>query len=658
MASDIAPSTAPYGSWRSPVTAASLTAETVGLSFPVVDGDDVFWLEGRPGEAGRVVLVRRTPDGATHDVTPAPYNVRSRVHEYGGGAFDVVNGVVVFCHYVDGRVYVLDLDEAGESPAPVAITPAGALRYGDLRIDLPRRAVYAVCEDHGSGAGEVANRLVCLDLDSDNAEGGLVLVEGHDFVASAVPSPDGAQLAWVQWDHPNMPWDASELLVADIAPDGTLLSPRTVAGGPAESVSQPRWAADGLLLFISDRTGWWNLYACAVRPQPAEPFPLWPEGADFAGPDWMLGTSSYGISRSGKLVCTWTVDGYARLGILDLASGGRTPLRSDLTAVGHISVRGNTALLIGGYADLPGALLRMDVEDPDQVEVIRRVGPVSLEPEWVSLPEPTTWEGPGGDQVHGFYYPPRNPGFVAPDGERPPLLVLSHGGPTGMSTPAFAASLQYWTSRGFAVLHVNYGGSSGYGRAYRERLRGQWGVVDVDDCVSGALAMAERGLADPDRLAIRGGSAGGYTTLAALAFRDVFKAGASLFGVGDLETLARDTHKFESRYLDGLVGPYPAARELYQERSPIHHVDSIRCPIILLQGADDPVVPRGQAEQMADAVRAKGLPVALLVFEGEGHGFRRAENVIRAVEAEAYFYGKVFGFTLADHVEPVDIDNL
>jgi dipeptidyl aminopeptidase/acylaminoacyl peptidase len=645
------PSVAPYGSWTSPVSAASLVADAVTLAEPRTDGPDLYWLEGRPSDSGRVVVVRRTADGQTQDVTRAPFNVRSRVHEYGGGAYDVSGGVLVFCNFDDRRVYRLDLttDNAAE-PRPV--TPEGPLRYGDLKITPNGASLLAVCEDHGTG-GEPANRLVRLDLAGDNLDGGSVLVEGPDFVSSAALSPDGARLAWLQWDHPNMPWDGCELQVADLAADGSLDHRRVVAGGSGESPTQPRWAPDGRLVFLSDRSGWWNLYACDVTDGSADPAALWPSNHEFADPQWLLGTSSYGITHDGTLLCTWLDEGYARLGTVSLGSGERREIDSEATLVSEVQVSGRAGYLVVGYADRPAALVRLDVTLPGALSVMRESAPGSLDPSYVSLPEPVSWRSADGAEVYGFYRRPHHPGFRGPDGESPPLVVMSHGGPTGRSAPVFDLALEFWTSRGIGVLSVNYRGSSGYGRAYREALRGCWGVVDVDDCATGAVAMASLGRADPQRLAIRGGSAGGYTTLAALTFRDVFTAGASLFGIGDLEALVRDTHKFESRYGDGLIGPYPQERDLYIERSPIHHVDQISCPMILLQGRDDPVVPLNQAESMAEALRQRGLPVALVVFDGEGHGFRRAENIIAAFEAEAYFYSRVYDFDLADPVEPI-----
>jgi len=639
------------------VTAASLAADTVTVSEPRFDGSGICWLEGRPSDGGRVVVVRRGPDGTVSDVTSAPYNVRSRVHEYGGGAYDVASGVLVFCNFDDRRVYRADLSGEGSAGEARPITPAGALRYGDLRIVSGGTAVLAVCEDHGTDGAEPSNRLVRLDATGDNADGGAVLVTGPDFVSSPALSRDGRRLAWLQWDHPNMPWDGTELCVAEVDAAGQLTAPRVIAGGPTESVSQPRWAPDGRLVFVSDRSGWWNLYACDVT-DPAAGEALWPDDHEFADPSWVFGMSSYGISDEGVLLVRWLDEGYAHLGTVDLRSGDRTQIDLDITAVASVVVSAESALLLVGYSDRPNALVRLDLTAPGAVQVLRESSPMTLELDQVSLAEPMTWQAPDGEPVYGFFNPPRSSGYRGPEGELPPLIVMSHGGPTGMSPPIFDSHVQFWTTRGIGVLTVNYRGSSGYGRAYRDKLKGLWGVVDVDDCTSGAVAMASKGLADPHRLAIRGGSAGGYTTLAALTFRDVFTAGASLFGIGDLEMLAKDTHKFESRYLDGLVAPYPEGRELYRERSPIHHVDQISCPMILLQGRDDPVVPLNQAESMADALRAKGLPIALMVFDGEGHGFRKAATVIRAFEAEAYFYSRMFGFHLADHVEPVEIENL
>lgn len=641
--------TAPYGAWRSPITAASLTAGGVALAEPRLDGDDIYWLEGRATEAGRVVLVRHAPDGTDTDVTPEPFSVRSRVHEYGGGAYAVHGGHVAFVEMVDQRLYVMDSSNA----EPRAVTPAGELRYGGLVLDGPRGVVYCVREDH-RGEGEAVNTLVRVDLSGDDA-GGTVLVQGPDFVSRPALSADGSRLAWVQWDHPNMPWDDTALFVGDLDAAGALTNTRQVAGTPGECVSEPMWAPDGRLVFLSDRTGWANLYAVDATSGGAAPVALLPMEHEFGSPQWALGASSYGFAAD-RIVCSWLEGGLARVGVLG-TDGRLTPLPTDATSVGSVQVDERGIVIRAGFADQPSGIVRVSLSDPS-TQLIKSAERDSPDPALVSRPQPVEWTSSDGAASYGFYYAPTNPDYVAPEGQLPPLIVMCHGGPTAFSPGVMDAGIDYWTSRGLAVLDVNYGGSSGYGRAYRQRLHGNWGIVDVADCSSGAVAMAERGKADLARLAITGGSAGGFTTLAALAFTDVFTAGASYFGVSDLGALARDTHKFESRYLDGLVGPWPQAQDVYAARSPIEHTDGLSAPMILLQGTEDMVVPPNQALLMADAVRAKGLPVALLMFEGEGHGFRRADSLVRALEAEAYFYSKVFGFDLADDVPAIEIENL
>lgn len=654
--------TTPYGSWRSPISAQSLTEASLRISEVHVDGDDIFWLEGRAAEHGRTVLVQRAADGVCRDLTPAPFNVRSRVHEYGGGAWTVCDGTVIFSNFDDQRLYRLDLGhEAAAEPAiPKPITVAAAHRFADIHFDAQRREVVCVREDHTTVGAEPVNTLVRLDLDSPNTDGGTVLISGSDFVSSPTISPDGAMLAWLRWNHPNMPWDGTELVVGSLDGldgPGSLGEERVIAGGPSESILQPRWASDGRLFFLSDRTGWWNFYTLDLGVPGDVPREVLPMPREFATPPWMLGMSSYDFLPNNRVLCSWVDGGVGGLGVLDLTRRELTPVETSAIGFGAVRAAGDVAVLTASYADQPDAVLRITTHD-GEVEVLRRASGVELDAAFVSVAEPVTWRNRGGEAVHGFFYAPVNPNVSAPTHRLPPLLVLSHGGPTSMTTATFDPGVQYWTTRGFAVLDVNYGGSSGYGRPYRERLRGQWGIVDVDDCVSGAIALGEAARIDRARTAIRGASAGGYTTLAALTFRDTFAAGASYFGVSDLEALARDTHKFESHYSDGLVGPYPADKDVYVERSPLHHVARLDCPIILLQGADDEVVPPAQARLMADAVRARGLPVALVMFAGEGHGFRKAENMRRAIEAEAYFYSRVFDFTLADAVEPVEIDNL
>jgi len=645
---------APYGAWKSPITSDLIVSQSIGLGGGTFDGGDVYWTEGRPAEAGRNVIVRRAPDGTTHDINPAPFNARTRVHEYGGGAMLVDHGSVIFSNFADQRLYRVAL-----GAAPEAITSEAPLRYADCVVDAARNRLICVREDHGEAAaahGEAVNTIAALALDGSAHDDGVaqhVLVSGNDFYATPRLSPDGNTLAWLTWRHPNMPWDGTELWIAAVQPDGTLANAVLVAGGENESIFQPAWSPDGRLYFVSDRSGWWNLY----RLDDGRVESLIAMAAEFGLPQWVFGMSTYAFESAERIICTYTQDGRDYLASLDTTTKTLTTLDVAFTSIDSIQAASGKALVRGASPTQATALVLLDLATGQQT-VLKRANAIEIDPGYLSIPQPIEFPTTGELTAHGIFYPPQNRDYAAPEGEKPPLLVLSHGGPTGATSSAFSLGIQYWTSRGFAVLDVNYGGSTGYGRAYRERLNGQWGIVDVDDCVNGARYLAEQGLVDPARLAIRGGSAGGYTTLCALTFRDVFHAGASHFGIGDLEAMATDTHKFESRYLDRLVGPYPESRDLYVERSPIHHVERLNNPVIFFQGLEDKVVPPNQAETMVEALRNKGIPVAYLPFEGEQHGFRRAENIKRALDAELYFYGCIFGFELADPVEPVVIENL
>ena len=639
------PRIAPYGSWKSPITSERIVAGTIGLEQVALDGKDIYWIETRPLEGGRHVIVRRTPDGATRDVTPPGYNARTRVHEYGGGAYAVRNGVVVFSNFADQRLYRQEPD--GE---PKPVSPAGEVRYADGRITADGHLL-CVREDHSAAGREAVNAVVRLALDG-GAET-RVLASGRDFYAAPRLSPDGPRLAWLAWDHPNMPWDGTELWLGELRPDGTVGHAERVAGGPNESVSQPEWSPGGVLHFVSDRTGWWNLYRW--RDSRAEP--LCPLEAEFGRPQWVLGNPTYAFASPGTIVCSYTRQGAWRLAWFDTASGQREEIEESYADIWSVSAARGLAVFCAASASEPAAVVSLDL-GRHHLTLLRRSSALDLDPGYLSVPRAIEFPTAGGRTAHAFHYAPRNRDFVAPKGTRPPLLVISHGGPTGSTTGRLRLEVQFWTSRGFAVVDVNYGGSTGYGRAYRERLNGQWGLVDVEDCVNAARYLVERGEADPDRLAIRGGSAGGYTTLCALTFRDLFRAGASYYGVSDLEALAKETHKFESRYLDRLVGPYPERRDLYRERSPIHFTDRLSCPVILFQGLEDKVVLPNQAETMVEALRAKGLPVAYVPFAGEQHGFRRAENIKRALDAELYFYSRIFGFEPTEPIEPVAIENL
>ena len=642
----------PFGAWPSPITADMLTAQAVGLGGPKADGDTRYWTEFRASEGGRMRLVRQRGDGNPEPITPSEMNVRSGVHEYGGGAWDVRDGVIVVSNYADNRLYRVD---GGEQPRP--ITPdTRDWRYADLLLDPARGRIFAVREDHSMPDAEPVNTLVVLDLDGPNDDGGAVILSGSDFVASPALSHDGDQLAWLQWDHPNMPWDGCELWKSDIGENNELTTIRLVAGGPRESIFQPRWAANGDLVFVSDRSGWWNLYR--AYPGRDDIDALCPMEAEFGLPQWVFGMSTWDFAPNGDIVCLWTKDGTWQIGRLPGEGGTLEPYVTPFTVFSDLNVSDKgEALVLASSAEKPNQVIGLDLESGNHTTLQQSIH-LDLPEEAISIPEATSWPVPGGATAHGFFYPPASAVATAPEGELPPLIVKSHGGPTSMTDASFNLAIQFWTSRGFAYLDVNYGGSTGYGRAYRERLNGAWGIVDVEDCIAGAEWLAQQGRVDGERMAIKGGSAGGYTTLAALTFHDAFKSGVSSYGIGDLEALATETHKFESRYLDGLIGPYPEAKALYEERSPIHHVERLNAAMLILQGTDDKVVPPNQAETMAEAVRANGMPVALLMFEGEGHGFRQEASIHKALAAELSFHSQVFGFPHPDDIDPIQIDNM
>lgn len=643
----VEPQVAPYGSWKSPITSDLIVAGTIGLGQVRLEGEDIYWNEQRPTEGGRTVVVRRTPDGQTMDVTPMPFNVRTQVHEYGGGSYTVHAGTVYFSNFADQRLY---RQAVGAEPVP--ITPEAPWRYADGVIDAQRQQMICVREDH-SGEGEPVNTIVSFRLDGSDPEQ-RVLVTGSDFYAAPRLSPDGSKLAWFCWNHPNMPWDGTELWVAEFTAEGGLGPAHKIAGGPEEAICQPVWSPDGVLYFVSDRSGWWNLYRWT---EPGEIEALCSMEAEFGAPQWIFGMSNYAFASADRLICTYSQEGVSFLASLDTRTKELQPIALPYTELGGIHTAAGKVVFSGGSSTEPGSIAQLDLAT-HQIEVLRRSSELTIDPGYLSVPRTIAFPTEQGLVAYGFFYLPQNKDFTAPADERPPLVVKSHGGPTAATSTGFNLKIQYWTSRGFAVLDVNYGGSTGYGRAYRERLKGQWGIVDVDDCANGAKYLAALGEVDGDRLVIDGGSAGGYTTLCALTFRDTFKAGASYYGVSDLEALATDTHKFESRYLDSLIGPYPERKDLYVERSPIHFTDRLDCPVIFFQGDEDKIVPPNQAEMMVNALRAKQLPVAYVLYEGEQHGFRKAENIKRTLDGEFYFYSQVFGFPIADPIEPVAIDNL
>lgn len=637
---------AAHGSWSSPVSGELLVASVVGLSFPIYDKDDTYWIESRPMDAGRDVIVKRAADGTVVDLLPQEYSARTLVHEYGGLCYAVRDSIVYFSNFNDQRLYRID---PGTLPRAITDEPPSprSWRYADPVVTPDGAHIICVRERH-EDAG-VTNDLVLLS--SDGSSSPRVLAEGHDFFAAPALALDGRKLAWISWDHPRMPWDGTALHEAVLNDEFSVTSARIVCGSPTESVLQPKYGVGGTLHYISDRTGWWNLYA----ELPEGVVSLAARPADCAVAPWIFGTSSYALSSDGSLVTVWSAEGVSRLGVIAV-NGELTEIPVTWTYLSSVRVKDQTMLCLAGSATEPISVVEVNLAS-GQFSLLKVSRRDTIDVDYLSSPQPIEFPTEDGLTAHALYYPPVNPDFSAPAGELPPLIVAVHGGPTSSCTSILNYSVQYWTSRGFAVVDVNYGGSTGYGREYRQRLNGNWGVVDLDDCVNAALFLAASGWVDVTKLLIHGGSAGGYTTLCALTFRDSFAAGASYFGVGDLGALASDTHKFESRYLDGLVGPWPERKDLYKERSPIFHTDILRTPVILFQGLEDAVVPPAQAQMMAEALERNGVPYAYIAYEGEQHGFRKAENIIRSAEAELYFYGKILGFEPADLATCVDIRN-
>jgi len=645
------PQTAPYGSWSSPITSDLIVASAIGLSGILLDGTDVYWLESRPQENGRSVVVRRAGDGGSADVTPAvagaggtAFNVRTRVHEYGGGSYLVSDGIVYFCNDADQRLY---RQEAGGPP--IATTPEPdqprGLRYADGVMDARRGRMIWVREDHTTAAPEPVNTLVEIPLDGSHPP--RVLQSGRDFYAAPRLSPDGCRLAWLEWSHPNMPWIGCELWVGECAPDGSVGRKRLVAGGDDESIFQPEWSPDGTLYFVSDRAQaslegrWWNLFRINgdALDMAAVPEPVYPLAAEFGRAQWLFRLSSFAFTSASQLVCSHVQDGVHRMSIVDLTSLEACPIATQHEDISSVRATVDRVYFCGGSPTAPPALVELDLASGETTTLkLSTTQDVEAYRRYLSAPQPVTFETDNGLQAHGLFYSPVNADFVASADELPPLLVHCHGGPTAAASPTLNWGTQYWTSRGFAVLDVNYGGSTGYGREYRLRLQGNWGIVDVADCANGARYLAEARRVDPERWAISGASAGGYTTLAVLTFRKEFRTGTSYYGISDLEALAKDTHKFEAHYLDGLIGPYPQRKDLYEARSPIHSSQLLAVPVAFFQGAEDRVVPPQQAEAMADALRRRHIPFLYLLFDGEQHGFRRADNIKRALDAELYFY--------------------
>jgi dienelactone hydrolase len=639
------PETAPYGSWKSPITSDLTAGSSISFTDLKLDGRDLYWVETRPDEGGRFTVVCRHADGSIIECTPPEFSVRTSVHEYGGGAFTVGGGWIYFSNFNDQRIYRQRLDRA-----PQALTPGDGYRYADAIIDDKRDRLICVREDH-TGAGEPVNTIVAVDL--HGRDNGRILAGGHDFYSTPRLCPDGGQLAYLTWDHPNMPWDGCELHLAAVAQDGSLRGDRLIIGGPSEAIFQPEWSPDGILHFVAEHTGWWNLY----RWQDGAVAALCPMPAEFGRAMWLFGYSTYGFASKDRIICCYTDQGTDRLAWLNSADGTLEDRPSPYTEIDFLQCGSGCAAFVGGSPLLPSTVALLDFEG-NKLLPIRRALENTVDAGYISVPQDITFPSTGGT-AHAIFYAPRNSEFMAAATERPPLIVTGHGGPTSAASTSLRYAVQYWTSRGFAVADVNYGGSTGYGRDYRKRLNGQWGVLDVEDLCNAALFLAEHGLVDRQRMIIKGRSAGGFTTFAALVFRsEIFSAGVSHCGVADLETFVKDTHKFESHYLDTLVGPYPEHKDLYLTRSPIHYTDALKCPLILFQGSEDKVVLPAQSELMYEAVRRKGLPAAYVVLPGEGHVFRKAETWKRLHEGELYFFSRIFGLEISEEIEPVQIANL
>lgn len=644
-----------YGTWRSPIQSSLIVENVVTpMEIHVDKQGNAYWLELRPNEAGRYVLRSSRSD---KDLVAKPFNCRTRVHEYGGGSYIVVNDTVLFTHFADQRIYRIDLNKENEAKPFSRESSNVALRYADFAFDSVHQQLLSVHENH-LNESDVRNSIVAHSLADGSSM--VTLTEGFDFYSSPRPSPDGKYLIWFSWNHPNMPWDQTELWIGEISNSSTysLVNQRKLFGNANESIISPNWSPDGKwIYFVSDRNNWWNIYRTSIDGQTLEH--VYDMEAEFGGPAWQFASSYYDFDSNGNLVACYWKEGIAKLVRIDVQTKELTAISGTevYTDIRSVHVHDEDVYFIGSSAVKPAEIVHFNLKT-NSIDILFRSTQIQIDSRYLSIPEMITYKS-GNAFAHGIYYPPKNDDYQNPNpsDELPPLLVRTHGGPTSATTSAFNLRIQYWTSRGFALLDVNYRGSTGYGRKYRDSLKDNWGLYDVEDCVSGAEHLIEQNKADRKRVTIDGGSAGGYTTLCALTMTNFFSAGASHYGVSDLETLARDTHKFESRYLDGLIGEYPAKKDVYQARSPIHHVQNLSKPIIFFQGTEDKIVLPSQAESMVNALREKKLPVAYVLFDGEQHGFRKAENIRKSLDGQFYFFSKIFAFQMADQVEPIPIEN-
>ena len=643
------PKTAPYGSWESPVTAEQIANRRLRFGHTAANANGLYWIETRPSENGRSALLHKPIGQPIREAAPQGFSVRTRAHEYGGGDFLPIDlatdGAVYAVNDADQRIYRI---APNQEPTPV--TPENRSRCADAASDPKRNRIVCVIETHpethlethpethpdaDQSHDEPTNRLAAVHLDSGETQ---VLFQDADFVSSPRISPDGKRIAWLAWDHPNMPWDETRLWTAEFGADGQLRNARTAAPN-GESIFQPEWSPDGVLTYVSDRSGWWNLYR--IEPGAAEPVCAAPESAEYGLPQWVFGMRTYAYIDADRIAAIRRQNGQCQLLQIRLSARKTEPIPLPYDELDAPAVRGERLYLTASSPKKPARLLQINLAD-GTIETIRESQPEPADERRLSTPEPMQFRAEDGETVHAVYYPPCNPDFQPPPNERPPLIVSAHGGPTSAAHFGYNPTAQFFATRGFAYIDVNYGGSAGYGRAYRNRLRQQWGVVDVQDCANAALHAARQGLADPQRTAVRGGSAGGFTALAALAFRNVFQAGCSLYGISDLEALARETHKFESRYLDALIGPYPQTADRYRRRSPLHFPERFSGPALFLQGMEDKVVPPNQTEAMTEALQQNGIEARCILFEGEGHGFRQAKHIQQALKAELQFYRDVF----------------
>jgi len=632
----------PYGTWKSPVSSQLITADSVTLDELQLHSSGTYWLERRPAEQGRCVIVQHN-NGINTDLFDSPYSARSRCNEYGGGVYCIGNNGLYFVNDSDQNIYF-----CSSSSSPIAITNDDC-SYADLQFDEQFQRIICVQQDNNPDFHEEQNSLIAIDLQSYSIS---TLHSGNDFYASPRLNHCGKQLSWLCWNHPDMPWDKTTLYLSGIDSKHQLHNTKIIQHPESDNTSffQPQWSPNDQLYFVSDLSGWWNLYRYHNNLIETVSH----EQLEFGLPQWVFAQSSYAFTNNSTILCAPIDDGIASLVLLDTKTGSLKTINEKWNNFSSIQAMGDHYGFIAASAQSFPEVISLQC---DQALTLQRSCQTQLDAGYYSYAQTVHFDTRHNDRAFAIYYAPTNKDYPVPLDEKPPLIVLCHGGPTAMADPSLDMRKQYWTSRGFALLDVNYSGSTGFGRAYRERLNGKWGLRDAEDCCDAAQHLVDMGLADAQRLIIKGGSAGGYTVLCALTFHQTFSAGASYYGIGDLESLMIETHKFESHYLDRLVGSYPENKNEYQKRSPINYVEQLSCPVIFFQGTEDKVVPKEQAEKMFTALKNKGIPVAYMPFEGEQHGFRKAETIQQALDSEYTFYSKVFNMSV-DTSTQLHIENL